>query len=118
MKGNNSFKNDQGIGVYATTGAKISGNDTDQNTTDGLFADTDTSGNKFDQNSAQGNTGLDCEDVSTGSGTAGTANSWTHDAGDTSSPAGICQPQKGHHPGHGHGHGHYPRWWFPFFFKG
>jgi parallel beta-helix repeat protein len=118
MKGNTSSKNAEGIGVYASTGAKVSGNNANQNTTDGVFTDTDTSQNTFDQNSAQGNSGLDCEDVSTGTGTAGTANTWTHDVGATSNPTGICQPPKGHKPGHGHGHGHFPRWWFPFHYKG
>jgi hypothetical protein len=33
---------------------------------------------------------FDCRDDSVGGGTAGTANFWLSDHGDTSSPAGIC----------------------------
>jgi nitrous oxidase accessory protein NosD len=113
LQSNDSSNNNEGIGVYASTGAKIDNNDTDDNDTDGLFADTDTSGNSFTNNEASGNGNLDCEDVSTGTGTAGTANTWLKDVGDTSSPAGICQPPRGHKGGHGHGHGpHNPHYFW------
>ena len=42
-------------------------------------------------NDASGNTKLDCHDESVGTGTAGTANAWQDDHGQTSSPSGICQ---------------------------
>jgi len=34
---------------------------------------------------------FDCEDDSTGGGTAGTANFWIKDFGQTESPPGICK---------------------------
>lgn len=109
LQNNDSSNNDEGIGVYGSTGAKVDNNDTDDNDTDGLFADSGTSGNAFTNNEASGNGNLDCEDTSTGTGTAGTANTWLRDTGDTDSPNGICQPPRGHHSGHGHGHGqHHP----------
>jgi parallel beta-helix repeat protein len=43
-------------------------------------------------NTVSGSTTLDCEDTSTGDGTAGTANTWTDNVGDTATPAGICAP--------------------------
>ncbi len=63
------------------------------NTNDGFFADTDSSQNLFFRNTANGNANRDCEDISTGSGTAGTANTWTRNKGMTASPTGICTPR-------------------------
>lgn len=50
------------------------------------------SGNTFKGNSASGNSELDCRDVSTGSGSHGTANTWIDNTGVTSDPASICSP--------------------------
>jgi hypothetical protein len=38
---------------------------------------------------------IDCIDLSTGDGTAGTANTWRRSEGRTSVPAGICEPAEG-----------------------
>ncbi|NMO92290.1 nitrous oxide reductase family maturation protein NosD [Actinomycetospora sp. TBRC 11914] len=43
-------------------------------------------------NAVVGSGGVDCVDESTGSGTAGTADTWTRNAGRTSTPAGLCIP--------------------------
>jgi hypothetical protein len=43
-------------------------------------------------NDFRGNSVLDCEDASTGGGTAGTANTWTNNLGLTSLPEGLCAP--------------------------
>ena len=59
-----------GIGIWmqvASAGATISGND------------------------VSGSAVLDCQDDSVGTGTAGTANTWTTNIGATSSPVGLCQ---------------------------
>jgi hypothetical protein len=60
------------------------------NQQDGIFADTTTSGLAFTGNLATGNGTLDVLDASTGSGTAGTANSWIATVCSTSSPTAIC----------------------------
>jgi parallel beta-helix repeat protein len=121
VDGNNSSNNGgSGIDLFAlvpdsdppvpSTGALIDGNNVEDNQGSGLFADDTTSGNKFTNNSADDNAPYDCEDQSHGTGTAGTANTWQKNTGDTASPAGICTPAKGHGQGHGHGgngHGHW-----------
>ncbi len=54
--------------------------------------------------------GLDCRDRSTGSGTAGTDNTWRKNLGNTARPAGICAKPTGTErpPHHGRGHHHKP----------
>jgi parallel beta-helix repeat protein len=102
-----------GVGLYGVTGALVAGNRADGNGDVGLFADTDTANNTFSDNSAQDNDTFDCQDRSVGGGTAGTANTWLRNAGDTSSPPGICKPRrKGQgHSGHGRGHHEPPHAW-------
>lgn len=80
-------------------GVRISGGETD-GTIDtnsvagssnvGILIDAGNSGLQITHNTARDSAVLDCEDDSTGSGTAGTANTWTGDIGATSRPAGIC----------------------------
>jgi hypothetical protein len=43
-------------------------------------------------NAVIGSSDVDCVDESTGTGTAGTADTWTRNAGRTSTPAGLCIP--------------------------
>ncbi|MEU0689565.1 SpaA isopeptide-forming pilin-related protein [Streptomyces uncialis] len=43
-------------------------------------------------NTIGGSLNTDCRDETTGSGTAGTANTWTANIGTTSSPPGLCAP--------------------------
>jgi len=57
----------------------------------GIFVDSLSTGNLFDQNVELNNLTFDAEDDSVGSGTAGTGNTWTNNQCNTSSPAGICQ---------------------------
>jgi parallel beta-helix repeat protein len=82
--------NDQGVGVYNTSGASLQNNQAKDNRSNGFFADTDTSGNTFQNDQASGSGTFDCRDRSIGTGTAGTANFWLNDHGDTSLPTGIC----------------------------
>lgn len=35
---------------------------------------------------------LDCGDLTAGGGTAGTANTWSDNRGNTSAPEGLCAP--------------------------
>jgi hypothetical protein len=58
--------------------------------TDGILFATNTKGNQIRGNTARGNFPFDCEDMSSGSGTAGTANTWVGNNGVTDSPNGIC----------------------------
>ena len=43
-------------------------------------------------NAVTGSSDVDCVDESTGTGTAGTADTWTQNAGRTSTPVGLCVP--------------------------
>jgi parallel beta-helix repeat protein len=52
----------------------------------------DSTNNQLADNDATGNGGIDCQDDSTGTGTAGTANAWTGNLGEDADPPGICQP--------------------------
>src|SRR3954470_13046863 len=88
---NDIFLNDDGIGLFTTNGTEVSHNASAQNDFDGVFADTDTSGNTISYNRAQQNHLFDCEDDSTGGGTAGTANFWIKHLGDTENRAGLCK---------------------------
>jgi hypothetical protein len=73
---------------------------------DGLFADADSSGNRFTSNTALRNKEHDCHDDSNGSGTAGTANFWKDNRGQTQNRPGLCKNESGHDDGHdGHGGG-------------
>jgi hypothetical protein len=58
---------------------------------DGIFFDTGTRGNTIASNSALSSKVWDCQDTSSGTGTAGTANTWTHDIGVKDSPNGLCR---------------------------
>ena len=62
----------------------------------GIDLGSGTSNNFISNNTASGNTTLDCSDQSTGgpAGTPkfGTQNSWTSNTGGTDDPDGICPP--------------------------
>jgi parallel beta-helix repeat protein len=55
----------------------------------GIIMNGSATGNDIQDNDFRGNSS-DCNDVSSGAGTAGTANLWDDNLGDTSNPAGIC----------------------------
>jgi nitrous oxidase accessory protein NosD len=60
-------------------------------------------------NTALDNELLDCQDQSTGGGTAGTNNAWVDNLGRTDSPDGLCTPPTTtEQPGHG-GHHHHKK---------
>jgi nitrous oxidase accessory protein NosD len=93
---NTVHNNDDNISLYDVQGAKIDHNESfDAVVYDGLFADEDSSGNRFEENDAYNNNQFDCEDRSTGTGTAGTANTWKGNKGDTQNRPGLCKPHHG-----------------------
>jgi len=55
---------------------------------DGIFVDAGSTGNLLTENKLSGNV-FDAWDESSGTGTAGTANRWKHNKGQTSFPAGL-----------------------------
>jgi hypothetical protein len=93
VNNNNVHHNDDNIDLITVTGVVVQQNAA-QNATffDGLFADSDTSGNQFLGNVATGNQLLDCEDLSTAVAIPPVANTWTDNTGTTSAPPGLCTP--------------------------
>jgi len=82
-------------GVRLTDGATsdtVSGNHISGSHNDGIFMQQG-SGNTFTNNEVKASTVHDCEDDTTGTGTAGTANHWKGNKGDgnNSLPAAICR---------------------------
>lgn len=94
---NNTVRNFAGSGIAiapnSLTNSQITGNTSNKNTTDGILIDAGgNSGNAIRGNDAHNNGHFDCEDGTTGTGTAHTANTWQNNNGKTSSPAGLCTP--------------------------
>jgi parallel beta-helix repeat protein len=73
----------QGVSLLNSTGVTLRGNRVSKNVLDGIFADSPSAGNSFVRNALSGNGHYDAEDDSTGTGTAGTANTWTGNKGKT-----------------------------------
>lgn len=90
--GNAIVGGEYGVIVDESTSVKIEKNVTDGAAQNGLYAGAGASGNTFNANIATGVQlpGHDCRDDSSGSATAGTANNWTKNLGDTAVPDGIC----------------------------
>jgi parallel beta-helix repeat protein len=94
----NTVKNDDnglflGLGTTAVTanGNTLRGNTVSSSTNDGILASSSSGGNTIVRNNSELNTGLDAQDGSIGSGTAGTANSWEANVCTTSDPSGLCR---------------------------
>ena len=82
-----------------TTGVMVANNQVMNVTAVGILNEAasdgvgpDATGNIYQGNHASGSGTHDCQDDTTGSDTAGTANTWKDDHGKSSSPAGICKP--------------------------
>jgi parallel beta-helix repeat protein len=88
---NDSFLNDDGVDLTQTSNITVSHNKTQDNTFDGVFVDDASMNNLIDHNDAKDNGLFDCEDDSAGTGTAGTANQWQKDKGDTENRPGLCK---------------------------
>ena len=83
-----------GLDVTASTPGVVSAdhNTLRSNGNDGIEMDAATSDNHLISNKASFNANFDCQDHSTGSHTAGTANIWLSNHGTTSDPPGLCTP--------------------------
>jgi len=88
-----------GASRTSSTGNKVTQNVSNSNVHDGIAADTVSveSGNTFNSNRVGGNKTAQVADLSTGTGTAGTANTWTDNTcravpkgSAKSSPPGLC----------------------------
>jgi len=92
VSGNTTVDGNYGIIVDASTGVVVDKNVVASAAIAGLNAGPDAAANTFTNNLASGSAtpGHDCLDESKGSATAGTANTWTKNVGDTRSPERIC----------------------------
>jgi hypothetical protein len=89
---NDVFRNDDGISLFDTDGAEIGFNRPhDQTRFDGIFADADSRENVIEHNMAFDNAEHDCHDDSVGLRTAGTANFWMKNFGNTENRPGLCR---------------------------
>jgi len=84
-----------GIVLVGSTNNTIVGNRSNDNNGDGIFVDALSTGNTFSRNHLRDNSNLDAEDQSTGSGTAGTANTWVHNHGETDNKGGELVDSRG-----------------------
>jgi parallel beta-helix repeat protein len=85
-----------GIGLYTATGNFICDNKARNNLSDGFLADATSTGNKFDNNHAAKNGAWGFHDLSVGTGTSNTGNTYNGNKanGNTngdSSPPGLAQ---------------------------
>jgi len=107
-----SDPNDPNAVPGTATGNLIKNNTAKLNGRAGIFLESTATGNRVIGNVLRNNntnqlpTGADAVDLSHGTGTAGTANTWSGNQGNTSIPPGLLSS-----PGHGHGddndhHGH------------
>jgi parallel beta-helix repeat protein len=90
----NNHVNNRYNGVRLTDGATsdtVSGNHISGSHNDGIFMESGGS-NKFLNNEVKTSSVHDCQDSTTGTGTAGTANQWTGNSGasNNSLPPAIC----------------------------
>ena len=85
-----------GVVLDNSQGNEIDGNEVRRNgtengdTTDGIRVTEFSAFNTLRNNHMKDNVTHDCHDDSVGPGTAGTANSWIDDHGETSQPPGLC----------------------------
>ena len=76
----------------AVQGTEISGNTVTNSTVNGIHLEAGVAAAVVSGNTISGSAAVDCQDDSTGGGTAGTANTWTGNTGTTTQPAGLCSP--------------------------
>lgn len=80
-----------GIRLQDTDNSLISRNRGYNNGKDGINVESLSTGNTIDRNVLSDNAEHDCHDDTTGSGTAGTANTWTDNRGATENRPGLCK---------------------------
>jgi parallel beta-helix repeat protein len=94
VDGNDVDSNDgTGILLNAAASNLVKSNRVEQNGTDGIHADSASSNNQIQNNFMDDNVPYDCADDSAGTGTAGTANFWSGDRGETQNRPGLCTNQ-------------------------
>jgi len=77
----------------------IGGNKVRDNGSDGIIiegAGVNNHNIELFNNEAEGNHLLDCDDTTSGGGTLGAWDAWFNNAGNSSSPPGLCTPGRGH----------------------
>lgn len=84
-----SFNASDGINLEDTIGNRVEGNGTWFNRRDGIALEATARFNTIRKNVAFGNTTFDIADVSTGTGTGGTANTWDRNSFRTKNPRGL-----------------------------
>lgn len=89
LTGNTLTGNEVGLGLTATDGAVVKSTSA-LGGGSGLVVDSGSVGNKFQANKAEDNDIVDCADLSSGSGTGGTANTWLSNKGALADPDPIC----------------------------
>jgi parallel beta-helix repeat protein len=90
ISGNTADANDaDGIDLYDVGGSTITGNTADSNRQVGIDVSNYSLLNSISKNTALKNGTYDLQDESTGSGTAGTANTWSDNTAKTSNPSGL-----------------------------
>jgi parallel beta-helix repeat protein len=92
----NTLKNGDDIGINAADGglvnSTIKNNTAKGNASLGIVIQANNTGNSITNNDFRGNgPPYDCADLTTDGGTAGTANTWKSDKGNSSYPSGICK---------------------------
>ena len=86
-----TFNSFDGISLYTTTGSLIEWNSSYANGFDGIYVYSDSTGNLIRRNEMLFNNAFDAEDISNGTGTGGTANTWTRNRCDTDNRGGaLC----------------------------
>jgi parallel beta-helix repeat protein len=84
-----------GILLINASGNIVERNHSVANGRDGIRIEPTSSGNTILRNHARRNGAFDCHDLTTGPGTAGTANFWIENRGETQMPPAICEPNDG-----------------------
>jgi len=87
---NEVLRNDTGIYLDGQ-GATVGHNRVRDGDADGIYAESSSSENRIRHNHLSGNGEHDCHDESVGDGTAGTANFWEGNFGDTQNRPGLCK---------------------------
>jgi parallel beta helix pectate lyase-like protein len=89
---NDVVNNGVGIAIdEGSTGLTVDHNDVTQNHNDGIAAYTGSASNTISYNKATENVPVDCYDETAGPGTAGTANFWVKNMGQTENRPGLCR---------------------------
>jgi hypothetical protein len=90
VSGNRLVNRLDGIRLTGQNSGSISANDIANSTDVGILLDSDNAGVTVTGNKIANSTADDCRDNSTGTATAGTADTWTGNVGLRSLPRGLC----------------------------